>query len=1818
MSAPSTTSTAAAPTRVNGTLFNYAFAQRPAGDHPTSGWQTEPVFPPRSQAPYGSWRPPAADDSLSTLLAVNLDFQQGTPAAVWRLHADGSSPQKLYDVAAGDYGSTYVFSDDGSRALILLKGSFDPAHPTPPGLDELYDVSSGTPQLANLLPGDVAPSCQFPTNNSHRVFSGPADDWIDHTSHWVSADGQRLYFNGCGAVPHLYMRDFDAATTTRIDGPPISGPDCAGALIRSTPTAVYFWTQSRLDPADTNPAACDDDLTSSSVPDGDVYRYELADQTYKCLTCAVAGLDADVDLGHASTVGPGLAAAATIAVSADGSRVYFKTKAHLLPGANPSGQLGAYRVDDQGHLAYIGPLDTAAVLGNNPNDGSATSPDGSALLFRSAEPGLDSLTDSDNGGSAQYYLYRDADRSLICISCPADGSPPRAAASRGIGGFFGEPGPNLTPLSEDGSVVAFATPTALVAADQNTAAPADNPAGGTDVYEFRDGRPLLVSDGATAWTVKDTPSASDDVPQVQAVSRSGNDAFFIAPAQYTQDALDSYDRLYDARIGGGIDFPPAVLPPCDLNSDACEGPGSSAPDQPGSGAAAFSGQGNAGRDRTPKQEEAQKAPQAQEAQAQGKAPPKGKPMSPRRIAPLIALAALGLLGGAEAPAATAAPAWNLAIHHNETNFVPGSGGAGATVTTLTNGQAPATNEVQQLIVKASSGKFNLTFASSTTPDLPFNAAAADVQAALQPLVGSGNVSVSGGPGDLAGSAPYLITFTGALAGTDVAQITAASGTGFLAGGPQFWFDIDNVGDAATSGPITFTINLPSGLSRDQVHINDFEVNSIAPMLPWSCPGSPGAHTITCTTSGSLPRHTLTYFVLNVNVTATSGERTITATLAGGGAPDAPAADGCAPGIGACASETAQIDASPPGFGILADSFTPDFTDLDGVTPVRQAGGHPALFSVPVDFNSVDAGQTYGSSPPIKRADESLRDLTVDLPPGFIGDPTAVGECTPAELSGQVCPSDSQVGRFDGAVYPYAVAIWHLSEPVFNMTHPVGVVNDLAFIVAGNPVHVRVSLDPARNYAIRSKLLAVNESAPAYNGTVTLWGYPKDPAHDSEHCGGEHVDTSSTCPSDGPDKAFLTTPFQCGVDMGITARDYDSWQNPGVFGAPITHDLGTFSGCDQVPFNPTVTVAPTNDTADSPSGLDVGINLPQDNDPTHIATSPLKDATVTLPQGLTVNPAAANGLSACTPAQISLGTDDPVKCPDASKIADAEVITPAIPEPIEGLVYLAAQDDNPFDSLLAGYIVFSDPDRGILIKVPGEISVDKDTGQITGTFKDNPQLPFSNLTLHFKAGAHAALITPKTCGDYTSSSELSGWAGNPPTDGTDTFTITQSPGGGACPAKESDQPNTPSLDAGPVSPISAHYSPFVLHLRRDDGTQTFSALNLTLPQGMTGKLAGTALCPDADLIAAQSKSGVEEQADPSCPLDSHVGEVVAGAGAGPSPYYAKGDAYLAGPYKGAPVSLATIVPAVAGPFDLGTIVVRAPLFIDPTTAQISAKTDPIPTALQGIPTDVRSVDVIMDRPDFTLTGTSCDPASVDGLLTSTLGQTAPLSVRYQLSDCGRLGFKPSFKLGLKGGTHRNGHPAFKTTIAYPSGDYANLSYAQVTLPKQIQLDQSHIQAPCTRPQFAAGQCPAASIIGTAIATSPLIDYPLTGPVYLRTGSNPLPDVVLALHGPPSQPIEIDQVGKVDTKNARLRTTFETIPDAPLSSAVVSLVGGSKGLLVNNSSLCPGPDIASLHLAAHDGDFMHLSPKVSVAGCPKAHKKKHHKRHKRHHTRHRGSK
>lgn len=1018
---------------------------------------------------------------------------------------------------------------------------------------------------------------------------------------------------------------------------------------------------------------------------------------------------------------------------------------------------------------------------------------------------------------------------------------------------------------------------------------------------------------------------------------------------------------------------------------------------------------------------------------------------------------------------------------------------------------------------------------------------------------------------------------------------------------QYWFDLSNIGDSSSSGTVTLTIELPPGVFAREgvasvVGAGGSQTGGFQPN--WSCPGAPGQTTVTCTTTNVIPRHTVARgLVLSVGVfPSAGGDPVTTASVSGGGAAQP-----------ATAAEPTHVSDTPASFGFAPGTWLADFFEADAATPVRQAGSHPHQTTFAFDMNSEDAPRF---AQPLQKAPvEHLRRLTVDMPPGFVGNLTAVEECSTADFEAVGCPASSQVGRIDVTLYPATSAIFDLhSLPVFNIAHPPGVLNDLGFNASGNPIHLRASLDPARNYAVRTTIENLNESLPPFSSNLTIWGYPKDPAHDSERCsGGAGIATSSECSSNGPEKAFLTTPFDCATSNRITLSHYSSWEESAVFGPDVVYDLpGAPSGCDQVPFAPTVSIAPTNDVADSPSGLDLQIELPQDEDPSHIATSPLRDATVTLPEGLTVNPAAANGLAACSPAQIALGSDDPVRCPDASQIGSARIITPALPNPIDGLIYLATQRDNPFGSLFAGYIVLSDPDRDILVKIPGRIDVNRTTGRLTGSFKENPQLPFSHLELHFKAGAHASLITPSTCGDYETASELRPWSGTAPVTATNGFAISQSADGGACPREPASLRNSPSFDAGTVSPISKSYSPFVLHLRREDGTQRFAAFNVTLPQGLTGKLAGTALCPDGALAAAEAKSGKEEQASPSCSAGSHVGEVVAAVGAGPSPYNARGDAYLAGPYKGAPVSLAVVTPAVAGPFDLGTIVIRTPLRIDPATAQITAVSDPIPQMLEGIPTTVRSVDVVMDRPDFTLTGTSCDPTSFVGTLTPTLGRAAPLSARYQLSDCSRLRFKPKISLSLRGDTERGGHPALTVVLKPRPGD-ANIASLSLAMPHSEFLDQGHIRTVCTRVQFAADACPAAAVYGHASVQTPLLGYPLSGNVYLRSSNNLLPDLVPDLRGPSYQPIEVEAAGRTDSIHGGLRNSFDFVPDAPFSKLVTKLPGGKKGLLQNSRDICARTYRATVKYTAHNGAAYVDHPKLRVK-C-KGKKQKRHKRDQR---------
>lgn len=877
-------------------------------------------------------------------------------------------------------------------------------------------------------------------------------------------------------------------------------------------------------------------------------------------------------------------------------------------------------------------------------------------------------------------------------------------------------------------------------------------------------------------------------------------------------------------------------------------------------------------------------------------------------------------------------------------------------------------------------------------------------------------------------------------------------------------------------------------------------------------------------------------------------------------------------------------------------------------PETRAGGHPYRLIASATLNNTNV---RGLATPAG----ILKDLLEELPPGLAGSAAAVPRC-PARVAEELrCSGDAQVGRLwvthEGITFEEGPA------PLFSVTPPLGkAARFIASINASTGAFIDASVRSDGDYGLIAGGYNVSGFGSVYGVKVEMWGNPASPAHDSERSCPAPVEKYEVgCESTAAERPFLTMPSECAGPLSVTGLA-DAYGSPGEF-VQTSAALPAIAGCGELKFEPQIEARPSTEVADSPTGLHVDLHVPQNEDPEGLATPDLRDAVVTLPPGLTLNPSSAAGLKGCSPTQIGLTTPvgttpihttgDPAACPDAAKIGTVEVDSPLLDHPLPGAVYVATPYENPFNSLLAIYIAVDDPVSGVVIKLAGDVEIGPG-GQLTTRFEENPQLPFEDFKLDFFGGDRAALKTPAVCGTYTTTSTLTPWSApesGPPATPSDSHPISAAPGGGSCPTSEGQLPNNPGFEAGTEAPIAGAFSPFVLHLKRDDGSQQFSSLEVTPPPGLLGRLAGIPYCSDAALAAAGGRTGKEEQGSPSCPAASEVGIVNVGAGAGPTPYYVQGHAYLAGPYKGAPLSLAIITPAVAGPYDLGTVVVRSALAIDPFTARITVKSDPIPTELKGIPLDVRSIAVKMDRPDFTLNPTNCETMSVGGSLTTTLGQTAALTNRFQVGSCKALGFKPKLKIQLNGGAKRNRYPALKAVLTYPSkGAYANIARAQVGLPPSEFLEQSHIGTVCTQPQLAAAQCPPASIYGHAKAWSPLLDKPLEGPVYLGTGfGHALPDLVADLNGQ----IRVLLHARIDTtKQKGLRSTFEVVPDAPVSRFVLEMKGGKKGLLVNSVDLCKKTHRANGHFVAQNGRQVTLRPVVENT-CKKKHraKRRHHR-------------
>jgi hypothetical protein len=1142
---------------------------------------------------------------------------------------------------------------------------------------------------------------------------------------------------------------------------------------------------------------------------------------------------------------------------------------------------------------------------------------------------------------------------------------------------------------------------------------------------------------------------------------------------------------------------------------------------------------------------------------------------------------------------------------------------------------PGVNEVQRIEIDATGGGFSLSFGGKSTVLLPYNETASNVAAALNSLstIGGvgGSVTVTGGPGDAGATHPYLVAFGGSLASSNVPQIAVSSGltgaghtaTGATVGGGGTGIGsiaayVTNSGGKSTTGPISGTITLPPGVTTSETPTGK----------DWSCgPSGAGQTVVTCTYANHLPPGSPAAIKIPITITRSAGQTSAEMSFSGGGA--------LQPATYTEPLTIAEGRAAPGIEALIAGAYN------DDGTPATQAGGHP------VSSTAILFGTTFASPTGKILPTGNPHDILVSVPAGFAANPRAGLRCpegvpvTPLEG----CDPDTIIGTASPVLkFPDTNDL----VPVVDAATPKGYPAGFRFRVVEPEIQVNGSVRSDSDYGIDFGSRQTPENVSVYGSFFTFWGVPADPAHDVQRCAGGYSSSTHQCSiataSELQTTALVTNPTDCAgqaLNPPTTTLNFDTWEDIGNF-SHASVPIPPVTNCDELEFAGNLAFQPQKSEAATPSAFDYNVDIPQEGllDPDKLVTPELKNTKVVLPEGVALNPAAAAGLGGCSSAQMGLiGTEfgepnpihfnkAPVSCPENSKLGTVEVASPLLDLPLEGIIYLASQDDNPFQTTIALYLVIEDAQTGLTFKLPGKAIPDPVTGQVTTTFPNNPQLPFERLTLHFKGGNLAPLATPEACGTYTTDSEVTPWSypeSGPPFHSKDSFSITSGVGGGTCPGSLAERPFKPTLKAGTTSSAAAAFTGLEIKMAREDGEQDLRRISFTLPGGISAKLAGIPYCSEPAIAAAETRSGKAEQQSSACPAASQIGSLTASAGIGSNPYFTTGKLYLTGPYKGAPISTVAIVPAVAGPYDLGNVVSRTPIYLDRASAKVTATSDPLPYILKGIPLHLRSIKVNVDRSAFTLNPTSCDKATIVAQITGSGGSNATeaddvvkgATEPFQVGGCSSLNFKPKFSAKLSGGTKRNDHPAFTATVTYPEGPgYANLKDVQVALPHSEFLDQSHINTVCTRVQATAHECPAGSIYGYAEATTPLLDGVLKGPVFLKSSSHQLPDLAIALKGPDSQPVETEFQGRIDSVHGQIRNTIEGLPDVPVTKFVLSMKGGRKGLLVNSRDLCKGKATRMTVNTIGQNNKRYDTRPLLQNGCGAA---KRHKAHRKHQLR-----
>lgn len=890
--------------------------------------------------------------------------------------------------------------------------------------------------------------------------------------------------------------------------------------------------------------------------------------------------------------------------------------------------------------------------------------------------------------------------------------------------------------------------------------------------------------------------------------------------------------------------------------------------------------------------------------------------------------------------------------------------------------------------------------------------------------------------------------------------------------------------------------------------------------------------------------------------------------------------------------------SPPmavaAFGLRPGSagFDVSVTEQGG-GPAALAGSHPFALSAHAGFSGGD-----------------VEELRLELPAGLIENPRAVPRCGQSEFA-TGCAAASQVGLL--TVHSGGA---DRSFPLFNLTPAPGKPSELGARPYGAPLILTPTVRQADGeYGITLSAANITQVVAIEALDLTLWGNPWDSGHDGQR--GACLNQADPgaplglCPVDSDaigqlPRAYLTMPTDCTTPLrfGVVASGWGSTATPST--ASVQRQTPT--DCAGLPFSFGAVVSPSTAVASSPTGLTMRLTTSQSGLVTagqRLSSQP-REATATLAEGITINPSVGAGLGACTPAQFAAesATSAPGSgCPNPSKIGVGSVETPLVDEPLEGSLFIATPFDNPFGSAYALYFVAKAPQRGFVVKVPGKLDADPVSGRLVATFEGLPQLPYTNLRLEFREGQRAPLVSPAACGTYLNRVALRPWANTtvePPE--TTSFPIMRGVGGGPCP--EGGASFAPKVAAGTLNSAAGARTPFYLHLTRTDAEQEITSYSAQLPPGLLGAIAGIPACPDAAIEAAKRRSGTAELNAPSCAPASRIGRTYSGYGAGSAPAYTPGSFYLAGPYHGAPLSVVAINPAVVGPFDLGTVVIRSAIEIDPRSARVtidSAASDPIPHIFAGIPLRLRDVRVYIDRPGFMVNPTNCSPFSIVSALsgsdvpfTDPRGALATAAVPFQVSECVSLGFAPRVDLAVKGKPRRGGYQQLEVTVTPRAGD-ANIASAAVTLPPSLFLAQNHIRTICTRGQSAADACPPVSIIGRAVARTPLLSAPLEGPVFLGSSDNPLPDLVTVLHGEGG--IRIVLECRVDSFRGGLRGRCDNLPDAPVTKFTMTIFGGRKrGILQSAENLCQAPQAGIARLMGQANLGRGSNPRVAVR-CPK---------------------